>query len=61
LNKKGFTLIELIVVMAILAILVLIAVPAFLGHTKDAEFTRLMNDARVLTDAAERYYMDTGD
>lgn len=35
-NKKGFTLIELIVVVAILAILAAIAVPNFMGMTKKA-------------------------
>jgi type IV pilus assembly protein PilA len=53
LSKKGFTLIELIVVMVILAILIMIAVPAFLNYTRDAQFTRLCNDARILTDVAE--------
>jgi len=36
-NKKGFTLIELIVVIAILGILALFLVPSFLGYTKDAQ------------------------
>lgn len=36
-NRKGFTLIELIVVIAILGILALFLVPSFLGYTKDAQ------------------------
>lgn len=36
-NKKGFTLIELIVVIAILGILMLILVPSFLGYADDAK------------------------
>lgn len=35
-NKKGFTLIELIVVIAILGILMLFLVPAFKGYLDDA-------------------------
>lgn len=35
-NKKGFTLIELIVVIAILAILAAVAVPSFIGITDKA-------------------------
>jgi len=36
-NRKGFTLIELIVVIAILGILALIAIPRFLGFTDKAK------------------------
>ncbi|MGV8148615.1 MAG: prepilin-type N-terminal cleavage/methylation domain-containing protein, partial [Alkaliphilus sp.] len=36
-NKKGFTLIELIIVIAIIAILMIIAVPRFAGFTDRAE------------------------
>lgn len=36
-NKKGFTLIELIIVIVIIAILAAIAIPAMSGFKKDAE------------------------
>ena len=36
-NRKGFTLIELIVVIAILGILALFLVPSFMGYAKDAK------------------------
>lgn len=36
-NRKGFTLIELIVVIAILAILAAVAIPNFVGISKRAE------------------------
>lgn len=42
-NKKGFTLIELIVVLAVLAIIMAIAVPRFLG---------VQDEARIKGDAA---------
>lgn len=57
-RNKAFTLIELIVVMAIIAILVLLAAPSFLGYTKDAKVTAIKQDERVLSDAAERYYVE---
>lgn len=60
-NNKAFTLIELIVVMAIIAVLVLLAAPRFLGYTKDANVTAMEQDTKVLSDAAEMYYIDTGE
>ena len=46
--KKGFTLIELIVVIAIIAVLVLLAAPKFIGKTNDAKLTQIQNDVRVV-------------
>lgn len=43
-NKKGFTLIELIVVVAILVALMLMLVPKLTGFTEDA--TRTANQAQ---------------
>lgn len=44
-NKKGFTLIELIVVIAILGILALFLVPQFTGYSQDAK--RQVNEANT--------------
>jgi len=57
-RKKGFTLIELIVVMAVIGILVLLAMPKLMGHTKEAKFTKLISNTKQLENASERYYMD---
>jgi len=57
-NKKGFTLIELIVVIAILGILVLLAAPRFLGYTKDAQKATMQADAKVLSNAALVYNIE---
>ena len=46
LNKKGFTLIELIVVIAIIAILAVILIPRFTGFTESANKKAAMSDAR---------------
>ena len=57
-NSKGFTLIELMVVVAILAIVAVIAVPSFLDQVRKAR----MSDAKqTLMDVAaklEQYYQD---
>lgn len=57
-NREGFTLIELIVVMAIIAILVLLAAPRFLGYTKDAQLSAIQQDVKVLSDAALQYNIE---
>jgi prepilin-type N-terminal cleavage/methylation domain-containing protein len=50
---KGFTLIELIVVMAIIGILSMIIIPAITGHTKEARINAAVTDARVIKQAVE--------
>ena len=46
LNKKGFTLIELIVVIAILAILAMILIPSLTGYIKAATDSKNQANAR---------------
>jgi prepilin-type N-terminal cleavage/methylation domain-containing protein len=46
-NKKGFTLIEIIVVLAILAILIAIAIPTMNGVLNDAKDKVVLADARA--------------
>jgi prepilin-type N-terminal cleavage/methylation domain-containing protein len=60
-NRKGFTIIELIVVMAILAILVALAVPRYLGYTKDAEVTAMASDSKVIEQASYQYALKNDD
>lgn len=60
-NKKGITLIELIVVMAILAILVTLGAPRFLGYTKDAGVTAMKADASIIEGASYQYALENDD
>jgi len=48
LNKKGFTLIELIVVIAILAILAAILIPAITGYISKATDSKNEANCRAL-------------
>ncbi len=54
-NKKGFTLIELIVVIAILAILAAIAIPTFIGVTDNANKTVVLANARTLVSSINAF------
>ena len=55
LNKKGFTLIELIVVIAILAILAMILIPSLTGYIKTATKSKDQANCRALY---SRYQLD---
>ena len=60
-NKKGFTLIELIVVLAVLGIIALIAIPRFLSVQAGARIDADNASAAAIAKAAELYYVQTGD
>ena len=52
-NKKGFTLVEIIVVLVILAILAAIAIPTVLGYVDDAKEARELAKLRESLIAAQ--------
>jgi prepilin-type N-terminal cleavage/methylation domain-containing protein len=56
--KKAFTLIELLIVVAIIAILAAIAVPNFLEAQVRSKVSRVKTDQRSLATALESYYID---
>jgi general secretion pathway protein G len=57
-SMRAFTLIELLIVVAIIAILAAIAVPNFLEAQTRAKVSRAKADMRSLTTAIEAYYID---
>lgn len=56
--KKAFTLIELLIVVAIIAILAAIAVPNFLEAQTRAKVSRVASDQRSYATGLETYYLD---
>jgi len=54
----GFTLMELIIVMAIIAVLALVAIPSFKGALRAAREAVLKEDLHVMRAAIDSYTMD---
>jgi prepilin-type N-terminal cleavage/methylation domain-containing protein len=61
LNKRrgGFTLVEIMIVVAIIALLAAIAVPGFLRARKRAQASRILNDLRLIDSAIDQYAIET--
>jgi prepilin-type N-terminal cleavage/methylation domain-containing protein len=60
-NKRrgGFTLVEIMIVVAIIALLAAIAVPGFLRARKRAQASRILNDLRLIDSAVDQYAIET--
>ena len=58
-SRKAFTLIELLIVVAIIAILAAIAVPNFLEAQTRAKVSRVKSDMRSVGVALEAYFVDS--
>ena len=59
-RTDGFTLIELIIVMAIVALLVTIAAPRYMRSLEKSKEAVLKEDLWVMRDALDKYYGDLG-
>lgn len=55
----GFTLVEIMIVVAIIALLAAIAVPGFLRARKRAQASKILNDLRLIDAAVDQYAIET--
>ena len=64
-RRQGFTLVEIMIVVAIIALLASIAVPGFLRARKRSQASRIINDLRLIDSAIDQYAIEnnkkTGD
>lgn len=58
--ERGFTLVELLVVMVIIAILLTIVTPRYFNSVDRAKETVLEQNLIILRDAIDKYFADTG-
>ena len=62
-RKRGFTLVELMIVLIIMAIIAAIAIPSFINYWRNAEFRKNESNAKTVYLAAESkltYYRSSG-
>lgn len=55
-EQQGFTLVEILIVIAIIGILVAIAIPQFSAYRKRAYYSSLQSDVHSIANAQEAYY-----
>lgn len=60
-NQKGFTLVELIVVVAILGVLAAVAAPNYMNYLYKSRVSADVSTARAILNAARTMYMTSGD
>jgi prepilin-type N-terminal cleavage/methylation domain-containing protein len=58
-RRSAFTLVEIMIVVAIIALLAAIGVPGFLRARKRSQASRILNDLRMIDSAVDQYAIET--
>ena len=59
-NKKGFTLVEIMIVVVIIGLLAAMAIPAFQKVRASSQDKAVTNNLRQLSAAADQYFLEKG-
>ena len=59
-SNKGFTLVEIMIVVVIIGLLAAMAIPAFQKVRTSSQDKAVLNNARQLSAAADQYYLENG-
>ena len=59
-KNKGFTLVEIMIVVVIIGLLASMAIPAFQKVRTSSQDKAVLNNARQLSAASDQYYLENG-
>ena len=59
-RSRGFTLVEIMIVVVIIGLLATMAIPAFQKVRQSSQDKAVLNNARQLSAASDQYYLENG-